>query len=321
MATYETKWKNGKPIEDYLAIGYAEGFEEPSDESDIIRAWSYLIGTRLAYSLQGSFGRQAQSLINSRLIDSTGKVNWAKVNEQKTNTDKLEKLIESIVTKVLKENNPIDNNQKKIAIDTIKNPLKGRFLGGPTVEEAEEILMTKFHFTKKQIEALKTESVKKSIKEDFKSDSIKIDNVKHFLNSNPTVTFSNSYGNGISRQFNISVFDKIFTVLYNSKIVYKGNDLDKAVDAYNTELSEGTWEKDEKAPVYTNRDESRVFDIIEKSKGSMTKKMQLTQMMANAITNIQKAIGRAKSALEFGEQEMYKVFLKRAIDLGYQPTR
>lgn len=48
-----------------------------------------------------------------------------------------------------------DQHQLKILKDTVRNPLKGKFLGGPSAEEAEEILREKFHFTDAQIEKLK----------------------------------------------------------------------------------------------------------------------------------------------------------------------
>ena len=47
-----------------------------------------------------------------------------------------------------------DKHQKKIAIDTVKNPSKA-LLGGPSPEEAEKILKDKFGMSDKQIEKLK----------------------------------------------------------------------------------------------------------------------------------------------------------------------
>lgn len=47
-----------------------------------------------------------------------------------------------------------DQHQKKILIDTVKNPLKS-LLGGPDAEESEKILRSKFGYTDKQIQALK----------------------------------------------------------------------------------------------------------------------------------------------------------------------
>ena len=51
----------------YLATGLAEGFEEGT-EKEIIAAWQYLHDTRLAYQLQGWFGRTAQQLIKEGII-------------------------------------------------------------------------------------------------------------------------------------------------------------------------------------------------------------------------------------------------------------
>jgi hypothetical protein len=73
---HETIFENGTNITSYLATGFVEGFEEAESEKDIIRAWSYLIGTKIAYSLQGSFGRQASILIDRGLISSDGTINW-----------------------------------------------------------------------------------------------------------------------------------------------------------------------------------------------------------------------------------------------------
>jgi hypothetical protein len=49
-------------------------------------------------------------------------------------------------------NNP---HTELICKDTVRNPLKGIFLGGPTAEEAEEILRKDFGYTDKQIQKLK----------------------------------------------------------------------------------------------------------------------------------------------------------------------
>ena len=62
----------------YLATAYAEGFCEGSNstQEEQLEAWAYLIRTRLAYSLQGWFGRTASSLIDNGIIDADGNVNW-----------------------------------------------------------------------------------------------------------------------------------------------------------------------------------------------------------------------------------------------------
>jgi hypothetical protein len=54
---------------------------------------------------------------------------------------------------------PADRHQLAILKDTLRNPLKGKFLGGPSAEEAEEILRDKFYFTDAQIQKLKGEGV------------------------------------------------------------------------------------------------------------------------------------------------------------------
>lgn len=50
-------------MDDYNAVGIAEGFIEADDEQQIIDAWQHLINTGLAWRLQGWFGRQATALI------------------------------------------------------------------------------------------------------------------------------------------------------------------------------------------------------------------------------------------------------------------
>lgn len=55
-------------MDDYTAIGLAEGFIECHDEQEIIQAWQYLHTTGLAYKLQGWFGRTAKTLIDLEII-------------------------------------------------------------------------------------------------------------------------------------------------------------------------------------------------------------------------------------------------------------
>lgn len=47
-----------------------------------------------------------------------------------------------------------DQHQLRILKDTVRNPFKG-LLGGPTAEEAEEILLNKFKMSQKAIDNLK----------------------------------------------------------------------------------------------------------------------------------------------------------------------
>lgn len=56
-----------KPMDDYTAVGIAEGFIDCPDEDRVLEAWQHLIDTGLAWRLQGSFGRMAASLIDAGL--------------------------------------------------------------------------------------------------------------------------------------------------------------------------------------------------------------------------------------------------------------
>jgi hypothetical protein len=46
------------------AVGIAEGFVEVETEDQVVEAWQYLIDTGMAWTLQGWFGRRAQTLID-----------------------------------------------------------------------------------------------------------------------------------------------------------------------------------------------------------------------------------------------------------------
>lgn len=55
-------------MDNFTAVGLAEGFIEADDEQQIIDAWQYLVDTGLAWSLQGWFGRTATALIERGVI-------------------------------------------------------------------------------------------------------------------------------------------------------------------------------------------------------------------------------------------------------------
>ena len=55
-------------MDNYTATGLAEGFIEAENEDQILEAWQHLHDTRLAYKLQGWFGRTATALIEQGLI-------------------------------------------------------------------------------------------------------------------------------------------------------------------------------------------------------------------------------------------------------------
>jgi len=54
-------------MDNYTAVGIAEGFIEGTVQEQI-EAWQYLHTSGLAYQLQGSFGRTAQSLLSQGII-------------------------------------------------------------------------------------------------------------------------------------------------------------------------------------------------------------------------------------------------------------
>jgi hypothetical protein len=56
-------------MNDYEAVGLAEGFIEADNEDQIIKAWQHLHDTGLAYTLQGSFGRFCRKLIENGIIN------------------------------------------------------------------------------------------------------------------------------------------------------------------------------------------------------------------------------------------------------------
>jgi hypothetical protein len=57
-------------MDDYTAVGIAEGFIEADNAVEFFAAWQHLHDSRLAYSLQGFFGRTATRLIEEGLINA-----------------------------------------------------------------------------------------------------------------------------------------------------------------------------------------------------------------------------------------------------------
>lgn len=65
----------------------------------------------------------------------------------------------SLTEESIEEASVGDKHQKKIAIDTVKNPMKGKLLGGMTEKEAIELLKKKFGYSDAQIKKLQKEEV------------------------------------------------------------------------------------------------------------------------------------------------------------------
>jgi hypothetical protein len=65
-------------LDNYNAIGIAEGFvENPGTDDEerydiLVAAWQHLIDTGLAWTLQGTFGRVAASLIEQGVCTPNG---------------------------------------------------------------------------------------------------------------------------------------------------------------------------------------------------------------------------------------------------------
>ena len=57
-------------MDNYTAVGLAEGFIEADDEEQVLAAWQHLIDTGLAWRLQGWFGRMANHLIEQGLCSA-----------------------------------------------------------------------------------------------------------------------------------------------------------------------------------------------------------------------------------------------------------
>lgn len=57
-------------MDQFTAVGIAEGFVAAESEEQVIEAWQYLIDTGLAWHLQGCFGRTARNLIGEGICSA-----------------------------------------------------------------------------------------------------------------------------------------------------------------------------------------------------------------------------------------------------------
>lgn len=57
-------------MDQFNAVGIAEGFVEAESEEQVLEAWQYLVDSGLAWRLQGWFGRTASALIEQGYINA-----------------------------------------------------------------------------------------------------------------------------------------------------------------------------------------------------------------------------------------------------------
>ena len=59
-------------MDNFTAVGIAEGFIECDDEGQFIEAWQALVDNGMAWQLQGWFGRTANSMIEQGILTMRG---------------------------------------------------------------------------------------------------------------------------------------------------------------------------------------------------------------------------------------------------------
>lgn len=56
-------------MDNYTAIGVAEGFVEAESEEQVVEAWQYILDKGLIHQLQGWFGRTARQYVKNGVIE------------------------------------------------------------------------------------------------------------------------------------------------------------------------------------------------------------------------------------------------------------
>jgi len=85
--------KNLRNLESYSkmnqfdAVGIAEGWIEPESQQETLVAWQILVDTELVWTLQGMFGRAAHDLLELGLIDKANKRAYTKSRYEKNESD------------------------------------------------------------------------------------------------------------------------------------------------------------------------------------------------------------------------------------------
>lgn len=69
-------------MDNYTAMGIAEGFIEAQNENQVIEAWQHLVDTGIVWSLQGWYGRNAKRLIDNGVIRPASKSSKKVKNEK-----------------------------------------------------------------------------------------------------------------------------------------------------------------------------------------------------------------------------------------------